>query len=204
MPVHSVVLIDHQPLVLDSLRALLSTQPDLRVAACVSSVLEVMPAVEGAQPDVVVFDVDMPAGPAVLRRLVRAHSWCRVLAVGPDEVVADAMNAGARGYALKSQSGAEFLEAVRIVAGGHSYLAPKLEVPLPPEVVHPLQSLTSREREVFQLMIAGTGTRDAAQQLRLSPRTIETHRSRVLQKLDARSVADLVRMAARWGMLETG
>ena len=122
--------------------------------------------------------------------------------------VSDALEAGVRGYACKSQPASEVVEAIREVARGHSYLAPQLAdtvLPMPGKRrPRPLDKLTAREREVFDLTVAGRSTRDVATELVISPRTVETHRARILRKLEAHSALDLVRMAASWGMLNGG
>jgi DNA-binding NarL/FixJ family response regulator len=211
MSSYTVALIDDHQLFLDGLRALLLAQSDLRVVASTSLAKAAVSAVHEAQPDVVVLDLMMPglSGLSVVRELLRDNPDRRVLALSmivDEPSVADALDAGVRGYACKSQPASEVVEAIREVARGHSYLAPQLADTVPPAEPgkrrpRPLDKLTAREREVFDLTVAGRSTRDVAVELTISPRTVETHRARILRKLEAHSALDLVRMAANWGML---
>src|SRR5471030_1323039 len=213
MSSYTVALIDDHQLFLDGLRAVLSTQSDLKVVASTSLALAAASAVHESQPDVVVLDLMMPglSGLSVVRELLRDNPNRRVLAlsmIADESSVADALEAGVRGYACKSQPASEVVEAIREVARGHSYLAPQLAdtvLPMPGKRrPRPLDKLTAREREVFDLTVAGRSTRDVATELVISPRTVETHRARILRKLEAHSALDLVRMAASWGMLNGG
>jgi DNA-binding NarL/FixJ family response regulator len=213
MSSYTVALIDDHQLFLDGLRAVLSTQPDLKVVASTSLARAAASAVHESQPDVVVLDLMMPglSGLSVVRELLRDNPDRRVLAlsmIADEPSVSDALEAGVRGYACKSQPASEVVEAIREVARGHSYLAPQLAdtvLPMPGKRrARPLDKLTAREREVFDLTVAGRSTRDVAAELTISPRTVETHRARILRKLEAHSALDLVRMAASWGMLNGG
>jgi two-component system response regulator NreC len=155
------------------------------------------------------------SGIGVARELLREDPTRRVLAlsmVSDEAHVADALQAGVLGYACKSQSAAEVMEAIRTVARGETYLAPQVSgfvvsdyrrLRNGPEASRsPLATLTAREREIFELCIQGNPTAQIAKQLGISPRTVETHRGRILRKLNAHSAVDLVRLAARWGLLE--
>ena len=213
MSSYTVALIDDHQLFLDGLRAVLSTQADLKVVASTSLARAAASAVHESQPDVVVLDLMMPglSGLSVVRELLRDNPDRRVLAlsmIADEPSVSDALEAGVRGYACKSQPASEVVEAIREVARGHSYLAPQLAdtvLPMPGKRrPRPLDKLTAREREVFDLTVAGRSTRDVAAELTISPRTVETHRARILHKLEAHSALDLVRMAASWGMLNGG
>ena len=154
------------------------------------------------------------SGIGVARELLREDPKRRVLAlsmVADEAHVADALQAGVLGYACKSQSAAEVMEAIRTVARGETYLAPQVSgfvvsdyrrLRNGPEAARsPLATLTAREREIFELCIQGNPTAQIAKQLGISPRTVETHRGRILRKLNAHSAVDLVRLAARWGLL---
>jgi len=213
MSSYTVALIDDHQLFLDGLRAVLSTQADLKVVASTSLARAAASAVHESQPDVVVLDLMMPglSGLSVVRELLRDNPDRRVLAlsmIADEPSVSDALEAGVRGYACKSQPASEVVEAIREVARGHSYLAPQLAdtvLPMPGKRrPRPLDKLTAREREVFDLTVAGRSTRAVATELVISPRTVETHRARILRKLEAHSALDLVRMAASWGMLNGG
>ncbi|HTO96839.1 MAG TPA: response regulator transcription factor [Myxococcales bacterium] len=211
----SVALVDDHLLFREGLRAMLSSAPDLKIVAEASNAQEAIPAILAAQPEVVVLDVMLPgvSGIGIARQLLRDDPGRRVLAlsmVADEAHVADALQAGVLGYACKSQSAAEVVEAIRTVARGETYLAPQVSDFVvsdyrrlrsgekPPS---PLASLTAREREIFELCVQGNPTGKIARLLSISPRTVETHRGRILRKLNAHSAVDLVRLAARWGLL---
>lgn len=211
-----VALVDDHLLFREGLRAMLATAPDLRIVAEASNAQEAIPAIRASQPEVVVLDVMLPglSGIGIARELLRDDPGRRLLAlsmVADEAHVADALHAGVLGYACKSQSAAEVMEAIRTVGRGETYLAPQVSgfVVFDYRRVRgrgegarsPLATLTSREREIFELCVQGNSTARIAQQLGISPRTVETHRGRILRKLDAHSAVDLVRLAARWGLL---
>lgn len=169
-----------------------------------------------AKPAVVVLDVSLPGmnGFAVTRELRRRDPRCKVMMLsihGTDENVIEALDAGARGYALKDQLAEEIVAAVRIVARGDYYLAPKI-----PKAVldrhlrrrrgeepksSPLEELSNREREVFDLVVRGFTNESASRELTISVKTVETHRARINRKLAVHSTAELVRFAAMRGLL---
>jgi DNA-binding NarL/FixJ family response regulator len=207
----TVALVDDHQLFLDGLRAVLATQMDLKVVASTCQPRGAVAAIRDSKPDVVVLDLMMPglSGISIVRELLREAPDRRVLAlsmIADEPSVAEALDAGVRGYACKSQSASEVVEAIRDVALGHTYLAPQLAGTVllsqpGKRRPRPLDKLTAREREVFDLTVAGRSTREVATELTISPRTVETHRARILRKLEAHSALDLVRMAANWGML---
>jgi two-component system, NarL family, response regulator NreC len=211
-----VALVDDHLLFREGLRAMLATAPDLRIVAEASNAQEAVPAIRASHPEVVVLDVMLPgmSGIGVARELLRDDPQRRVLAlsmVADEAHVADALQAGVLGYACKSQSAAEVMDAIRTVARGETYLAPQVSGFVVSDYRRlrggsdngrsPLAMLTSREREIFELCIQGNSTARIAKQLSISPRTVETHRGRILRKLNAHSAVDLVRLAARWGLL---
>lgn len=212
----NVALVDDHVLFREGLRAMLAATPDFRVVAEASNAQEAYEKVRGAHPDVVVLDVMLPgvSGIGIARELLRESPNRRLLAlsmVADEAHVSDALQAGIHGYACKTQSAQEVMEAIRAVARGETYLAPNVSNFVVSDyrslrnggqgTRSPLSSLTSREREIFELCVTGYSTPTIARQLSISPRTVETHRCRILRKLNAHSVVDLVRLAARWGML---
>jgi two-component system, NarL family, response regulator NreC len=211
-----VALVDDHLLFREGLRAMLASAPDLRIVAEASNGEEAVSAIRASQPEVVVLDVMLPgvSGIGVARDLLRDDPGRRVLAlsmVADEAHVAAALQAGVLGYACKSQSGAEVMDAIRTVARGETYLAPQVSGFVVSDyrrlrnggeaAISPLAVLTAREREIFELCIQGNPTAQIAKQLGISPRTVETHRGRILRKLNAHSAVDLVRLAARWGLL---
>lgn len=217
MDQHTLALVDDHLLFREGLRILLKAQPDLRVVAEASNAQEAYAAVGRAQPDLVVLDVVLPgvSGISVARELRRRQSPPGVLVLSmlyDEQRVAEALDAGALGYAIKEQPAGEVLQAIRAVAARKPYLAPSISrfllagvrharAPASDDASLKLASLTRREREVFDLTALGLHTAQIALQLGISRRTVETHRARIFRKLDAHSAADLVRIAARLGLL---
>ena len=212
----TVALIDDHKLFREGLRALLQSQPGFAVVAEATNASEAYEAVRATEPDVVVLDMLLPgaSGVSVARELLRANPMRKVLAlsmVKDEQHVAGALDAGVLGYASKEQSAEDVVNAIRTVAQRQTYLAPGISravvedarrTPRPvASEAAPLAQLTQREREVFDLTIAGVSTAGIARQLYISKRTVETHRARILRKLNAHSATDLVRLAARLGLL---
>ena len=211
-----IALVDDHQLFRDGLRAALSTQTDLDVVAEASQGRAMLDEVSTSKPAVVVLDVSLPGmnGFAVARELRKRDPRCKVLILsmhGTDDHVTEALEAGARGYALKDQLAGDIVEAIRIVARGDYYLAPKipkavLERHLRRErgekaKASPIEDLSGREREVFDLVVRGFTNEHVSRELIISVKTVETHRARINRKLSVHSTADLVRFAAMRGLL---
>lgn len=218
MTTTTVALIDDHKLFREGLRALLQSQPGFTVVAEATNAAEAYQVVRQTEPDVVVLDMLLPGsnGASVARELLRQNPQRKVIAlsmVKDEEHVASALDAGVLGYASKEQSAEDVLAAIRTVAQRQTYLAPGISRvvledvrrrprPAPADVsAAPLAQLTQREREIFDLTVNGASTADIASQLFISKRTVETHRARILRKLNAHSATDLVRLAARLGLL---
>jgi DNA-binding NarL/FixJ family response regulator len=167
------------------------------------------------RPDVLLMDIGMPGlnGVEAAARLTREGPRPRVIILsmhtGEDHVLR-AIRAGAAGYLLKDASPAELEAAVRAVARGEIYLSPAISRYVVDDYVRraggdrsPLDRLTSRQREVLQLIAEGNTTKAIATRLGLSVKTVETHRAQLMERLEARDVATLVRLAIRVGLVES-
>ena len=211
-----VALVDDHKLFREGLRALLAQEPGFEVVAEASEATEAYPILEAADPDVVVLDIGLPGanGISVARELLRRNPRQRLLVLSmflDEERVAQALDAGVLGYAGKDQSSDEVIAALRTVANGKPYLAPSVSRFVLEDYLRlrkgggdptsPLRALTNREREIFDLTVRGLSNDAIATQLFISKRTVETHRSRILRKLHVHSATDLVRLAARHGLL---
>lgn len=208
-----LLLVDDHRLFRAGLRAILGSHPDLGVVGEASDYRTALELMEHAEFDLVVLDITLPGsnGLALLREMKRRHVRPPALVLTMhqhSDMVADAFAAGAVGYALKHQSETELVEAIRAAARRESYLAPQLSPELlpagegharPPAGV--LNLLSSREREIFDLIVRGHSNADIAAQLFISVKTVETHRTRIMRKLDVHNVGDLIRLAARHGLL---
>ncbi len=211
-----VALIDDHLLFRQGLRAILSAQAGIEVILEAAGVEALDPPLEAARPDVVVIDIMLrkSCGVAAVREIARRARSCRVLVLtahADESVVAEAFSAGAAGLALKDQDSTEVVAAVRAIAAGARYVAPSLNGRPIPRAPHPaarhtcVSRLSVREREIFDLIVVGHSNREIAERLRISIKTVEAHRVNINRKLDAHSTADLVRLAARHGlMLDSG
>jgi DNA-binding NarL/FixJ family response regulator len=207
-----LLLVDDHRLFRDGLKAILGSYPDLTVVAEANDARSALELVETVEFDVVVLDITLPGsnGLALLRELKRRRVKQPALVLTMHQhgdMVADAFAAGAVSYALKHQSESELVEAVRSTARRVTYLAPQLSRELLPDAsgasaAHGvLETLSSREREIFDLIVRGNSNADIARQLFISVKTVETHRTRIMRKLDVHNVGELIRLAARHGFL---
>ena len=198
----SVVLADDHAVVRSGLQMLLEAEDDLEVVAEAGDVDATRRSVLGYKPAVLVLDLNMPGGssleaiPAMLES--SPDTAIVVLTMQEDPAFArEALRAGAKGYVLKQAAGSELVQAVRAAAGGGTWLNPQLgaRMAAAPATLVPPGDLTVRELEVLRLIALGHTNSEIAQQLYLSVRTVETHRSHIQQKLGASSSAELVRYA---------
>ncbi|MGE5185733.1 MAG: response regulator [Acidobacteriota bacterium] len=205
-----MLVVDDHPLFRKGLCAVLAGEPDFEVVAQAGTMDEAMRAVGATPIDLAIVDIMLPNGDgiAITRRLREQGSEVSVLGLSVlDEPirVAELLRAGAIGFVHKTQTVPEILDAIRSTLAGTRYLCPALrealEQLLSPETKLPLERLTAREREVFVLLVQGHNNDSAAKTLGIAARTVETHRQRIMKKLGAHSVAELVRLAAKWGTL---
>ena len=206
-----VILADDHQLVRQGMRALLESQGTISVIAEASDGLEVIRLVEKLQPDVVLLDLMMPGlnGLEVTRQIAKSTKVLIVSMHANEAYVLEALWNGAFGYVLKDSNAQELIQAVRSVAEGHKYLSTQLSeraiefytLKKQPAEFEPYDTLTTREREVFQLMAQGLSNNDISLKLSISPRTVEIHKSNVMHKLNLNSQVDIVRFAIRKGIL---
>jgi two-component system response regulator NreC len=206
-----ILLADDHALVRQGFRMILSTQPDMEIVGEAGNGREAVELADKLHPDVDVMDVTMPElnGIEATRRLVSSSPHTRVLALSmhKDSVyVREILRAGARGYLLKDSVDADLLAAVRAVAKGEGYLSPGVSDAVLTDyrrhVTDPLDLLTSREREVLQMIAEGKTNKEIATSLNLSVYTIEAHRGRIMDKLNLHSTSELVRFALRSGLID--
>jgi DNA-binding NarL/FixJ family response regulator len=214
MTLRIVLAEDHQ-IVREGLRSLLAAASGCEVVGETGDGLAVEALVAAQRPDVLVVDLVLPGlnGIEVTRRVRRQHPDTRVvvLSMHADEpFVVEALAAGASGYVLKDTTATELIRAIHEAAAGRRYLSPPLALALtaPPvrkrgsDTLDPYDSLTSREREVLQLVAEGLTSRRIARRLNISPRTVESHRAHLMSKLGAPTAAALVRFVAQRGLLK--
>ncbi|MCS6770675.1 MAG: response regulator transcription factor [Kiritimatiellae bacterium] len=207
-----ILIVDDHPIVRQGIRALLEQQPDLVVCAEAESAGEALQALLKHKPDLVIVDISLKGHDGIeLTKWVRAQDKrlpVLVLSMHDENLYAErALRAGAQGYLMKVEVGEKIVEAVRKVLAGEIYLNEKLGQSLLHEMTvrgavspeeSPIRLLSDRELEVFRLIGQGHSTREIAQMLHLSVKTIETYRAHIKEKLGLSTAAQLVRSAIRW------
>src|SRR6202140_928479 len=206
-----VLLADDHAMVRKGFRLILEAQADMEIAGEAGNGREAVELAEQLRPDVVVMDVAMPElnGIEATRRLAASTPHARVLALSmhKDSVyVREILRAGARGYLLKDSIASDLLSAVRAVAKGEGYLSPGVSDAVLNDyrrhVTDPIDLLSSREREVLQMIAEGKTNKEIATVLNLSVYTIDAHRGKVMEKLNLHSAGELVRFAVRNGLID--
>lgn len=205
------LVVDDHPLFRIGLALTIGKEPDIEVVAQASSAAEAVEVARHLPFDIAVIDVLMPctSGVTLASQLREVRPGCKILALSVlDEpsIIALMLRAGATGYALKTQPPEEIVDAIRTVLGGGRYLPPIVSPDtvmslLGSHVDRPLQRLTPRELEIFELLIRGHTNDEIASKLFIARRTVETHRQRIIKKLAAHSVVEMIRIAARQGAL---
>jgi DNA-binding NarL/FixJ family response regulator len=205
------LLADDHSVVRQGFRLILSSQSDFEVIGEAANGREAVDLAGSLQPDIIVMDVSMPElnGIEATRRLGEVSPKTRVLALSmhKDSVyVREILRAGARGYLLKDSIDSDLIAAVRAVANGDGYLSPAVSDAVLSDyrkhVTDPIDLLTSREREVLQMIAEGKTNKEIANTLNLSVYTVEAHRGRIMEKLNLHSTGELVRFAIRNGLID--
>jgi DNA-binding NarL/FixJ family response regulator len=202
-----IVLIDDHTLVREGVARLLQEAPDMRVIGSFGDEAAATTFAARAEPDVVVLDVALgrTSGIDAARKLRAVSPRTRILMLSMHarpEYVREALRAGAHGYVLKESAGDEVVAAVRAVHAGKRYLGAKI----PPRALEaaeyddPLQRLSAREMEVLKLVVEGNTSLQVATRLGISPKSIDTYRSRLMTKLGVEHLPGLVKFAIRRGL----
>jgi DNA-binding NarL/FixJ family response regulator len=209
----SVIVVDDHAVMRQGLRALLAVSGDITVIGEAQTGREALARVAELAPDVVIMDITMPELNGIeATRAIRAK-WPRtevvILSMHADaEYLFRAFQAGANGYLLKESAVDEIISAVRAVCGGRRYIGHGISLEGAPESFvearrSPLDSLSVREREVLQLVVEGHSSAAIAEAIHLSPKTVESYRSRLMKKLGVRDFAALVKFAVQHGLTRT-
>jgi DNA-binding NarL/FixJ family response regulator len=210
-----VLLADDHTLVRAGIRSLLEKLPGILVVAEASEGGEVLPLVTEHKPHVVLMDIAMPKlnGLDATRQLTDLHPRVRVVILSiysDEEYVYQALRAGASGYLLKGASIEELDLAIRSAARGETFLSPQVSRPLIDEYIrrtrasHPGEILSTRQRQVLQLIAEGKTMKQVALELGISVKTAETHRAQLMDRLNIHDVAGLVRYAIKMGLANVG
>ena len=206
-----VLIVDDHTLVRDGLRALLALVSDVVVVGEAANGKEAIKKVRELAPDVVLMDLAMPVmnGLEATRRIHREFPEIKVLALtqyDDSEYVIPVIEAGARGFVTKMGAFSEIASAIRAVYNGHSFLSPSAAASLVEECQQktnvegekdPYEQLTDREREVLKLVVEGYTAREIADMLFISPKTVEGHKARLMDRLNIHNTTDLIKFAIR-------
>jgi DNA-binding NarL/FixJ family response regulator len=206
-----ILLADDHAVVRQGFARIMQGEADLEVVGEASDGREAVQKAVELKPDIVIMDVSMPElnGIEATRRLQKDHPRIRVLALSmhKDNVfVREILRAGAAGYLLKDAIDQELLTAVRAVASGEGYLSPSVSEAVLTDyrkhVTDPIDLLSSREREILQMLAEGKTNKEVAQVLNISVYTVDAHRGRIMEKLNLHSIGEMVRFAMRNGLID--
>jgi DNA-binding NarL/FixJ family response regulator len=205
-----ILIADDHSIVRRGLRALLQSQPDWEVCAEASNGREALEMVAQLAPDVAIVDIGMPVlnGLETTRKIVESYPRTEVLVLTmhqSDEVVREVLQAGARGYVLKSDADQHLIAAVEMLLQHKPFLTPDVTNTVLTKYLNSRDApdlelstrLTAREREIVQLLSEGRSNKEVAVTLDISTRTVETHRANIMHKLGLESLGELVRYAIR-------
>jgi len=207
----TVLLVDDHSVVRDGLCALLATQSDMRVVGSFGDCREALAFAAQSPPDVAVLDVALQGADGI-ECAKRIHDQCPDTDIlmlsmhASAEYVYQALRVGATGYVLKESAGAELIKAIRAVSGGQLFLSEKIPVREISTYLggrgwsHPMERITNRERQVLRLIVEGHTSNEVAKLLGLSPKSVDTYRSRIMLKLGISDLPGLVKFAIRHGM----
>src|SRR5436305_11999079 len=206
-----ILLADDHAVVRQGFKLILSAQSDMEIAGEAANGREAVDLAAQLKPDIVVMDVAMPElnGIEATRRIVASAPHTRVIALSMHKdgvYVREILRAGARGYLLKDSGAEDLVRAIRAVAGGESWLSPAVSNAVLDDyrkhVTNPIDLLTSREREVLQMLAEGKTNKEIAVVLNLSVYTVDAHRGRIMEKLNLHSINEMVRFALRNGLID--
>ena len=213
-----VLVADDHAIIREGLRVMLGNQPDMEVVAVAANGREAIQLVEKHEPDIAVIDLSMPElnGVEAIQQMMPRHPHLQVVVLSIHEskpYVFRALKAGAKGYLVKETAGLEVVDAVRAVQRGERYLSQSISDLLTTASfqkleslieVSPLEVLSPREREILQLVAEGKTSQEIAERLSISPKTVDTYRSRLMHKIGVKDVAGLVKFAIQHGVISLG
>ena len=210
-----ILIVDDHPVVRSGLADLLAREPDIEVCGGADNVTDGLRQVEALRPDLVVVDISLndSSGIELISELKDRHAGVKSLvwSMFDEKIFAErALRAGALGYINKREPIENMVRAVRQVLAGEMYLSPQMTNRLVrracgggPSSEDPIQRLSNRELQIFEMIGSGSTTKQIARKLDLSPKTVEAHREKIKAKLDLKNAAELNRRAVQW-VLENG
>lgn len=205
-----ILVADDHTLVRAGLTSLIARLPEMEVVGEAADGRQALRMVRDLQPDMVLMDIAMPGlnGLEAAERIHGIHPQTKIIILSmhaSEEYVAQALKAGASGYLLKDAATSELEMALKSVAAGQFYLSPAISRQVVDNYLRGgptgVELLTPRQREILQLIAEGKSTRDIAETLHLSVKTVETHRAQLMERLDIHDVAGLIRYALKKGLI---
>ena len=210
-----VLVADDHAIIREGLSVMLGNQPDMDVIGVAADGREAIRLVEKDEPDVAVIDISMPElnGIEAIQQLLPRHPHLKVIVLSihaTKPYVYRSLKAGAKGYLIKETAGLEVVQAVRAVVRGERYLSQRIadlltDVSLsnlePSMESSPLEQLSPREREILQLVAEGKTSQEIAERLSISPKTVDTYRSRLMHKIGVEDMAGLIKFAIQHGVI---
>ena len=205
-----ILIVDDHPMMRDGLRQLIANEADLEVVGEADDVNEALAETEKLKPDIAIVDITLRSGNGLdlIKDLqIRApETAVLVLSMHDESLYAErVLKAGGRGYIMKQEGGKKIIEGIRQVVSGHTYVSPAVSARIldsfsgrARQEKAGVEQLTDREFEVFQLIGQGLSTKEMAEKLRVSVKTVEVHRVNIKEKLNTPTVPDLIRYAVRW------
>ena len=206
-----ILIVDDHPLVRQGIIGLISTQPDFEVCGEASGIEEALELVAATRPEVAIIDLTLKDGNGIelIKILKERHRDVKLLVISmhDESLFAErALRAGAVGYVNKQEAIRTVVQAVRTILAGRLYLSPIMTERMVhlavgahgDRSVSPLERLTDREIEIFEMIGRGLTSREIAKQLNLSPKTVETHREHVKEKLELKNAVELTTHAVQW------
>ena len=211
----NIVLAEDHTILREGLKALLSSQPDLKVVAEAKDGLEAIRCVQNNSPDMILLDLSMPrmTGLDAIKEIKRVNSDTKIIVLtvhSTEEYILATLQAGADGYVLKDAHSEELLTAIRHVLDGRRYLSPSISGTIIDGLLQgkkasairsSWETLTQREREILKLVAEGHKNKEIADLLCISLKTVEKHRANLMEKLDLHNVASLTALAAEKGLI---
>lgn len=208
-PIIKLAIVDDHPVVREGIKSLLQEHPEILVIGACANAAEAISFLESQQADVILLDINLPdiSGIDLCKQLKTRYPELRILAISnynERSLITQMLQNGATGYVLKNASAQELVTAVKTVASKRLYFAPEVEESLNdtsgPDF-RELPKLTRREQEILKLIAEGLTTGIIADQLFISPLTVETHRRNLMQKFNANNAAALIRVASQYKLI---
>jgi DNA-binding NarL/FixJ family response regulator len=213
-PKQRILIVDDHPMMREGLAQLIEHEPDLRAESQADSAAQALQIIATSPPDLLLLDISLPDknGLELIKDIQSMHPTLPILVVSMHDELLYAervLRAGGRGYIMKQEGGKKLMLAIRQVLSGRIYVSEKISAKILESYSghnvnsqSPLETLSDREFEVFQLLGQGQGTRQIAKHLHISIKTVEVHRANIRKKLRLSSGGELVRYAIRWAEAE--